>query len=914
MSINKLFESWRTFTQDNKEEAPKEYSRNALTDKSTIGPKYALPESEEVLGEIEDHQLDMIKQYLGDDVAPRLSFANIFDDDIRKLIPLVTEDADSEIYKLKEVLKSLGYSVDWKNAIASKKVKRFVPKLGKEIEREEKVKIGKLLSNIASFKQKMAKLDAIDDEYVEGIRKIEFEREYDEETGRRVPKTPEQEKELEDLQKKQNEIREKIGEIYDKLEAKYGRGMYRLADKHGSYEESGIKKHLDFWNKQSEFYRNNPEEAEGKQNVYSIIISRAPIDVIRMSDHGNWRSCHSPNEGEYFACAIAESIGHGLVAYVVKNEDLKDGSEKEEKSIEEFLGQPEIFKDAERGVKGIKPLSRLRLRKFSFEEPTTEETKFIAVPEQRVYGKRFPNFEETVEKWSREAQKDVNPINYDKEGKAVNPESKPRIGTFRRYGGSYADSSDSNLLNNFFGLEDDREQYSYHNVKWEDPGEDDFKGSNLYDEYEERVSELQQYYDNNLEYCGVYSEVADEGFGDVHVSFGGSFVLDFSKEGLEVSGEPKWNDRSFSDDLRVAVNETNGYQFDDWSFDRYRDSAVLRLDIHSEGYDWDPDGFESFGDWINDDWDNNYEEIKDAIVLVFQEHGFITPNPITAFGDELENIEFENFTIDNNRDNLSITQDEPFYLGISGLDSYKVSNLLKSQHIRNTLGGEIEKLFNSFRYKQLRLPGIGSSELEDRAEDFDDFGFPFEADTAVEVEEFGHAEPFDGNRDDYWAKTKAKYGVGHKEPSSDDMSTTHYRDFPDYERGIDKKIGFKISIYLTKDDEDHHMIDQEIFQEYLLFLDKNFHKFGVMVKEYLAKEIQKNAKEYMLQDLFKEIEDKVDSILSELEPYQRDLKKKHPSWKLRLIGKGGNKKREAPFVKNPSMQRSKSAPPGAGGS
>jgi len=49
------------------------------------------------------------------------------------------------------------------------------------------------------------------------------------------------------------------------------------------------------------------------------------------------------------------------------------------------------------------------------------------------------------------------------------------------------------------------------------------------------------------------------------------------------------------------------------------------------------------------------------------------------------------------------------------------------------------------------------------------------------------------------------------------------------------------------------------------------------------------------------------------EDFQDDVKKDHPKEKKRLIATGKRKK-EAPFVKNPSLKRSKSSPPGFGGS
>ena len=49
------------------------------------------------------------------------------------------------------------------------------------------------------------------------------------------------------------------------------------------------------------------------------------------------------------------------------------------------------------------------------------------------------------------------------------------------------------------------------------------------------------------------------------------------------------------------------------------------------------------------------------------------------------------------------------------------------------------------------------------------------------------------------------------------------------------------------------------------------------------------------------------------EDFQQDVKRQHKKMKIRLIGKGSNKTKAKPFVKNPSMKRSKSAPPGFGG-
>lgn len=53
--------------------------------------------------------------------------------------------------------------------------------------------------------------------------------------------------------------------------------------------------------------------------------------------------------------------------------------------------------------------------------------------------------------------------------------------------------------------------------------------------------------------------------------------------------------------------------------------------------------------------------------------------------------------------------------------------------------------------------------------------------------------------------------------------------------------------------------------------------------------------------------------LNEEEPFQKAVKKNYRKMKIRLVGKGGNKYTSA-GMKKPSYARSKSAPPGFGGS
>ena len=162
----------------------------------------------------------------------------------------------------------------------------------------------------------------------------------------------------------------------------------------------------------------------------SLVISRAPLDVLRMSDHPTApqaiQSCHSEGHS-YFSCAKDEAQGTGLVAYVVPTKDLEKVN----------LEDDEIFEDRDRGVKGIKPYARVRLRRFENKKDGSE----LALPELTTYGTNYHGLVDSVTDWARKAQKDIF-------------EKKPRMEDYILTGGKYRDNYDSQLFNNFFDTPD----------------------------------------------------------------------------------------------------------------------------------------------------------------------------------------------------------------------------------------------------------------------------------------------------------------------------------------------------------------------------------------------------------------------------------------------------------------------------
>ena len=86
-----------------------------------------------------------------------------------------------------------------------------------------------------------------------------------------------------------------------------------------------------WWQKKQTFFSKDPDGWGTIENAFTdqisdewrVIISRHPVDVLRMSDIGDISSCHREG-GEYFKCAVEESLGNGLIAYLVRTDDLAD--------------------------------------------------------------------------------------------------------------------------------------------------------------------------------------------------------------------------------------------------------------------------------------------------------------------------------------------------------------------------------------------------------------------------------------------------------------------------------------------------------------------------------------------------------------------------------------------------------------
>lgn len=620
-----------------------------------------LPE-EKAIYEISDSQLKSISDILKGVDGKELSFGNIFGpDEKRKMIPFKTKaKQDKDLQGLIDLFEKNGYRLDFKTGLATREIE--IPKGPQKGKKQKKsIKIGKALQKL-----------------------VDLERMRDEEFSKTM-------KNAEKLSADPiNDPRPEVKGPRDKA-----RNAEQNIDKLFSIVGNNSKELLKFWNSKSEYYLANPEDIGKEESKYSIIISRHPIDVLRMSDHEDIHSCHSPGS-DYYQCAVAEAQGHGLVSYVVRNKDIpKDFNLKDE----------EIFADSQRGVEGVTPISRLRLRKYVVKDGEYE----IAGPEDRAYGKKIPGFKETVLKWAQESQGEIKKV-LSKDGEV------PEFADFERQGGSYGDTRDGQILNALFGTE----KYSTHDdVSHEiDPAEDEdgeLAAEQLMDEYEREAQEIQETADRKLKYSSVYYEV-EMGEGHPYVMFGGGTNVEFKSDDFIKEFPSGWRETSkIARELSDTLNNEGFYSIEEIEIDDGATETRIMLRLSIGDYEPNPNGFESFyNDVVLDEFDDEYDKLHQLIRAFFAKEGYMNPSEYGKTTSKLQDLEdadeqmFENFDVDVDDDGMDVTNKTPIYVDLKGYDKTypnKIDGILYQAIMSFSDSLEEAEKKSPLPPKQLQIPG-----------------------------------------------------------------------------------------------------------------------------------------------------------------------------------------------------------------
>jgi hypothetical protein len=133
----------------------------------------------------------------------------------------------------------------------------------------------------------------------------------------------------------------------------------------------------------------NSFNTRGTASNLEVVISKNIHDIGSMSTGRGWQSCMTLGIGSHHEDIYCEVKYGGFVAYLIREND----------------------KDIER------PIARIHIRRFD-----NKKGKFIAIPEESIYGEDVPEFLEVVKNWIKSKQGTIQP------------------GPYKRVGGKYSDT------------------------------------------------------------------------------------------------------------------------------------------------------------------------------------------------------------------------------------------------------------------------------------------------------------------------------------------------------------------------------------------------------------------------------------------------------------------------------------------
>jgi len=537
----------------------------------------------------------------------------------------------------------------------------------------------------------------------------------------------------------------------------------------------------EWWQKKQTYYT-NPQNAKKIEKLFTaaagkgttsdqmIVLSRHPIDVLRMGDVettqdvGGWEGkighCHREG-GEEERCAQQEALGHGPIAYLVNKKDLDywlSGDNQEERTKNYYgdegafgvqdTGEPkhklsdfdnkEIFNDRDRDINGIKAINRVRLRQYR----DNETNEMWAVPEKQVYpgSSIVPGFLSAVSNWAWDKQKDMYEEAY-KEGEF------PAIGSWERLGGKYIDTRDGELLNLFFSKSGRDPDYQHVWVSYEGEEAEELEPSpeDLAERMDERVQDIMETMNGRMKHASVHGEVEiydEDPVCLMSANIGISFNEDLFGEdgGAEYELPSEWRDIAELETLfREALSEAHIYiGSEDMQIGEYDNNITFSFYINNEGdYENNADGFDAFADHVESEYDSNYDDIRRVMKRMLIRENYMGPDAYENLHKRLKDTE-ENedtlyrhwdFDIDGNeimfqlKDPASLVDGYPnisgLYLGTIPAGTsltylFHDWQYEKSKEFDNLFIPSIRKLFDEAEksaLQQLSLPGVEAKEM-----------------------------------------------------------------------------------------------------------------------------------------------------------------------------------------------------------
>tara|TARA_R110000824_G_scaffold325132_2_gene512063 strand:- start:3814 stop:6090 length:2277 start_codon:yes stop_codon:yes gene_type:complete len=585
---------------------------------------------EESLLEATDEELEHITDMLGDIDGEDLAFNDIFNGKMRLILPFPVYDENSELGKFLALFSKVGWTPDFEKGTMSK---------GKMM-----VKIGRWFS----------KLEHLLDSWLNVQKEIE---QIINRTGSDI--------EDEDLQYK------KKTRLFEKLR-KAIRNYLPYSDPEWNDPEWSHEMGA-YWAKNAAYIKANADP--DLNSSYSLVMTRSPIDVFRMSDFDNLLSCHSPpstgNHRPEYKCAVAEAHGHGAVGYVVKSEDLRDIYESD--SLEEIenrdeFQRDEVFADDVRGFHSptapgsIEPITRLRLRQFrAYPDGLDGESFEIGVPEKVLYGTKYPDAYQILLRWAQNVQQEQIRKMPTTEGGVVD------FDKVVKFGGSWIQDPSNELLSNLLGVDDWTGDVTQ-NTETEDDIDANILGGPQLERMEAEIMEAAAEWNRRYRHTHIGANVDIEE-GGVYANLVAQIVFKWP-----LSEVPKPVTPAQASLVVDHVRDNHGMPFfsaepeypsirtsaDEFSMRVDIDPAWLTLFGWEQGHVAEPElleGFDQFGAAV-DELDDAYDEFHDLFTQAMRIEGHMTGAMFEELGHEIQNRNLDPYEWD-----MTATEDQYSHSG-----------------------------------------------------------------------------------------------------------------------------------------------------------------------------------------------------------------------------------------------------------
>ena len=654
-NMKKFNNSWRNFLNEGSrtENVPFEDTRVRIK----------LENKKKLLHEVTEDEFTHIERAIEEMPLEELAFQDIFGDKTRIITDFPTPDISTPLGKFVSMWQVMGYEVDWKKGMLSS-MRRYIDSspvahaqaitamMGaggdpddvgsvglRTKSKRVNMKIGKWFSKMLGY---VLKYDALKAKVHEHTKE---HGDWPRVTG--------------------NDIQAALGENDAKNYYRLGDTIDMMIKSPDDVTPQYIKelRRSDKLEKLSNYWRDNAAEIKtnldkAQSNEYSIIITRNPIDVWRMSDFENITSCHTPPSrgggGEYYKCAVAEAHGHGAVAYAVDTEELLQATESNtlEEAENKLNTYSEIFYDDERTFGGpeieLKPDMRVRLRQVRYFLPDDraegerehDAGVQIAVPERRTYGAKIPGFNERIIQWAQETQEEM--MSY----APRTEDGKLKLNDFIKFGGTHDDNPMAVLLPRLFGgtITGTEGHVQYDSTTEDEIDDSDLIGG-LQAAYQREVTQYMEHWNERMRYVEVEGEVIDDGGGGVYITCGAKLYINWDAS--------EWERLPNAIVIGHGLDEVKEWGLSwivdhpAWNIQRKMDGNVWQLPIAVnpkglQGFDnqeaaFDPEMFENFCALVDSQVDDRYNAVSELLTKFFKREGYMEGGAIIELGRAVVN-------------------------------------------------------------------------------------------------------------------------------------------------------------------------------------------------------------------------------------------------------------------------------------